>query len=120
MSSLSSLLVVSALAAAGGPATPPAEQRPPSGPASLSFVSKDQVLVGTVYGIAAIDAQPQAYGQRLSANVSAGRRTVWYSCPNAPQMSGGSRITFDFVAGRHYKLVCQSTMDAMIRSEDEC
>ncbi len=119
MSSLSSLLVVSALAAAGSP-TMPSEQHPASEPATLSFLAKDQVLVGTVYGIDAIDAQPRAYGQRLSANISAGRRTVWYSCPNAPQMADGSRLSFDFVAGGRYTLVCQPEKEAVIRSADDC
>ena len=120
MSSLISLLIVSALAAAGGPAPPPAEQPPSSGPASLTFVSKDAVLVGTVYGIDAIDAQPRAYGQRVSADVLAGHRTVWYSCPNASPMSDGSRISFDFVAGQRYELVCQAAKGAVIRPVEGC
>ena len=120
MSSLSILVLVFALATASGPTTAPNEQRPSSGPATLSFVSRDQMLVGTVYGISAIDAQPQAYGKLLSANVSAGHRTVWYSCPNAPQLSGRSAIEFDFVAGHRYELVCQPTKRAMIRPADEC
>lgn len=120
MSSLSILLVVSALAASGNPATTPTEQRLPFGSASLSFVSKDKMLVGTVYGISAVDAQSQAYGKLLSTNVLAGHRTVWYSCPNVPQSSDGSRISFDFVAGGHYELVCQPSKGAVIRSVDEC
>jgi hypothetical protein len=120
MSSLSIVLVVSALSATSGQATPSAEQQLSSGQASLSFVSKDQVLVGTVYGIAAIDAQPRVYGQHLSANVSAGQRTVWYSCPNSPQASNGSNITFDFVAGHQYELVCQPAEGAMIRLAEKC
>ena len=120
MSSLSILVFVSALAAASGPTTAPEEQQPSSGPATLSFVSKDQMLVGTVYGISAIDAQPQAYGKLLSANVSAGHRAVWYSCPSSSQMSDRSVIEFEFVAGRHYELVCQPSKGAMIRPADEC
>ncbi len=120
MSSLSILVFVSALATASGPTTAPTEQRTSSGPATLSFVSKDQMLVGTVYGISAIDAQPQAYGKLLSTNVLAGHRTVWYSCPNTAQVSGRSVIEFDFVAGRRYELVCQPTKSAMIRPADDC
>ena len=119
MSSLASLLVVSALSAAGGQAVP-AAQPPSSEPASLSFVSNVQALAGIAYGIDAIDAQPSFFEQRVSANVSAGRRTVSFSCPDTPQMTGGSHLTFDFVAGRHYELVCEPAKDAVIRPADEC
>ena len=119
MSSLASLLFVSALAAIGGQSTP-ASQSPQPQQASLSFVSQDQILAGITYGIDAIDAQPQVFGRRLSANVSAGQKTIWYSCPNEPQVAGGSRITFDFKAGSRYELVCRSGKDAEIRSSDEC
>lgn len=120
MSSLSILLIVSALATASNPPPTPTETRPSSGPASLSFVSKDKMLVGIVYGISGVDAPSQAYGKLLSTNVSAGHRTVWYSCPNALQSSDGSRITFDFAAGGHYELVCQPLKGAVIRPADEC
>lgn len=119
MSGLSSLLVVSVLAVAGGQEKS-VSQPPSPKQASLSFVSESQVLAGMVYGIDAIDAQTRIFGQRLAANISAGRRTVWYSCPNAPQMTGGSRLTFDFEAGRRYQLVCRTGKDAEIRLSDEC
>ncbi len=118
MSSLTSLLVAAALAAAAQPTPHPTN--PSSAAATLAFVAKDQVLVGIVYGIDAVDAKPSSYGQRISANISAGQRTVWYSCPNAPQMGSGSHVTFDFVAGHHYSLVCRAGKDAVIRQSDEC
>jgi hypothetical protein len=118
MSSLFSLLVVSALTAAGGQAAPVSP--PSSEQASLSFASEDQVLAGIAYGIDAIDAMPSILGQRLSASIPAGQRTVWYSCPNEPRMTGGSRITFDFDAGHRYQLVCRPGRGAEIRPSDEC
>lgn len=118
MSSPLSLLAFAALATTVQSDLLLAKPSPPE--ASLSFVSKDQTLLGVVYGIDAVDAQPRVYGQRLSASVSAGKRTAWYSCPNEPQMSGSSRITFDFVAGQHYELICQTGKAAVIRSQDDC
>ncbi|MCI4568506.1 hypothetical protein [Lysobacter sp. CFH 32150] len=119
MGSVSSLLVVSALAAADGQALP-VQPHQSAEPASITFVSEDQTLVGIAYGIDAIDSQPRAFGQRLSANVTAGLKTVWYSCPNDPQMKEGSRITFNFVGGHHYELACRPGKDAVIRPSDEC
>jgi hypothetical protein len=120
MSALSVAFALSALVSASGPATSAAVTPSPSAPASLTFVSNGQLLVGTVYGISAIDAKAQVYGRHLSANVPAGRRTVWYSCPNALQMSKGSSLSFDFVAGKQYELVCQPAQQAMIRATDDC
>lgn len=119
MGSLSSLLVVSALAAAGGQA-PPAPSQQSSEPASVSFVAEDLALAGIAYGIDAVDALPRVFGDRLSTHVSAGNRTVWYSCPNAPRVEGGSHLTFNFVGGRRYELVCRHGQDAEIRPSDEC
>lgn len=113
---MSALSIVLALSTLGSAAAQPA----PAAPASLSFVSKNPLLVGTVYGISAIDAKAQVYGRHLSANVPAGHRTVWYACPDAPQMTGKSSISFDFVAGQRYELVCQPAQQAMIRPLDEC
>jgi hypothetical protein len=120
MSGLSILFVASALATAGPQVTVLSKPEPSSKPASISFVSRDKMLVGTVYGISAIDAQAQVYGKLLSASVLAGNRTVWYSCPNAPAGSDRSRIAFDFVAGQHYELVCDAAKGAVIRAAEEC
>jgi len=117
MNSLSALLFASALA--GGQAAP-APQQPQTEQASLYFVAKGQILVGTLYGIDSIDASQSVFGKRTIAKVLAGRRTVWYSCPNAPQMAGGSRLTFNFVAGHQYELVCEPGKEAAIRQSDEC
>lgn len=120
MSALSIVLALSALGSASSPATSAAVPSSPETPASLSFVSKNPLLVGTVYGISAIDANAQVYGRHLTATVPAGHRTVWYSCPNASQMAGKSSIRFDFVAGQRYELVCQPAQQAMIRPMDDC
>ena len=119
MSSLPALIAVAALAASGGQEAPDAGQ-PSTGPASLKFVAKDPMLGEAIYGIDAIDGLARAYGQRQAADVAAGLRTVWYSCPAAPVMDGGSRVTFEFVAGRKYELVCRSGQEAEIRAADNC
>lgn len=122
MSSLSGLLVVfavSAVAATGGQ-TEPAPPQQSSEVASVTFVSEAQMLTGITYGIDAVDGQPRAFGPRLAVEVAAGLRTVWYSCPDEPQMKDGSRITFNFVGGRQYELACRPGKDAVIRPSDDC
>ena len=106
-----------ALATAG---QAPAPVKTASNTASLTFVSESRVLVGTAYGLDAIDAQPRVFGQRLAADLMAGHRTVWYSCPNTPTPHDGSRLTHNFEAGRRYELVCQAGKEAVIRQADEC
>lgn len=116
MTSFSILIAAAALAA--GQTAVPAKQSPDT--AILTFVSENRVLLGIAYGLDAIDAQPRVFGERLSANLTAGQKTVWYSCPNAPQMGGGSRITFNFESGHRYELVCQAGKEAVTRQADGC
>ena len=118
MSSLTSLLVAAALAAAAQPTPHPA--KPSSTTATLTIIAEDQALVGIVYGIDRVDGQPRYHGRQISANIPAGERTVWYSCPNAPQMGTGSHTTFDFVAGHRYSLVCRAGIGVVISQSDEC
>jgi hypothetical protein len=113
--SIASALVVAAAFAATAPMSPQG-----AGPATLTFHSEGQLLAGSVYGLDAIDEQTRFFGQRLSAEVAAGHRTVRYSCPTAPAMDGGSRLTFDFIPGGKYELVCRSGQAAEIRRTDDC
>jgi len=117
MSGLSSLIVATALAAAAG-TSPSGEASAET--ASLSFQSKDQMLVGTVYGIEAVDGTPRVYGERLAANVPAGRRTVSYACPGMELGIDGARLSYEFAPGGHYQLVCDSVKGAEIRQVDHC
>ena len=113
------LLSIAAIAlATAGQA--PAPVKTYSDTASLTFVSDSHVLVGTAYGLDAIDAQPRLFGQRLAADLSAGQRTVWYSCPSSPTSREDSRLSHYFEAGRRYELVCQAGKEAVIRQTDEC
>lgn len=119
MGSFPMLIVALALAlAGGGPAAAPG--KPVADTAKLTFVSGHSLLPDTAGGLDAIDALPRVYGQRGEAEFTAGQRTVWYSCPGAPPMSGGSRLTYTFEAGHRYELVCQEGRDAVIRQSDEC
>jgi len=112
-----SILIASAVLAASQPVVPANQE---TNTATLKFVSENRILLGTAYGLDAIDARPRGFGQRLSADLTAGQRTVWYSCPNSPQVGGGSRITFNFESGHSYELVCQAGKEAVIRQTDEC
>ena len=85
--------------------------------ASLAFVSENQVLVGTAYGLDAVDSRPRLFGERVAAHLAPGERTVWYSCPGSRDSSA---LTFNFKAGQRYQLVCQVGKDAVIRKADEC
>jgi hypothetical protein len=114
MASFSILIVAAALAVTGQ--TSPVKSD--ANAAGLTFVSESHMLEGTAYGLDAIDSQPRLFGQRFTADVVAGKRTVWYSCPTAPQVTGGSRLTFDFEAGHSYELVCQPGQEAVIRPSD--
>ena len=87
-------------------------------PATLSFNSQTQVLDGFVYGIEAIDGQAFGFGQKLSAEVAAGHRTVQYACPSTLDGIGKSSLAFDFVPGRKYELICNAGADAEIRPVD--
>ena len=107
MSVLASVLLLAASSAS-----------PASADASLRFVAKDQPLAGISFGIDAIDGQRSAYGQKTSARLLAGRRTVWYTCPG--QASAGASMSFEFEAGGRYELDCGAGPEAVIRRADDC
>jgi hypothetical protein len=109
--SVSAIMLASVLASA----MPSSSDAPPDQTATLSFNSQTQVLDGYAYGIEAVDGQALGFGQKLSAEVAVGRKTVLYSCPNN---SGGSALTFDFLPGRKYELVCNPDAEAEIRPAD--
>ena len=109
MSLLASAILVATLSTAGAP---PQD-------ASLRFVSKQPVLVGISFGLNAVDGRALVLGQRTATQVAAGRRTIWYSCPNGPLMSEGSSLSFDFVPGKNYELSCGSG-GAQIRVAEGC
>ena len=65
----------------------------------VSFNSKNSIMAGGLYGITAVDEQPQTFGKRTSVAVAAGQRTIWYACPFGPR----SKLTQDFTAGAKYE-----------------
>ncbi len=117
MARLSALVVATVLAASGTTAPSAPEN---AGPATLRFMSESSILVETAYGIDAIDDQARWFEQRIKSEVMAGQHTVWFSCPGAPTMQGGSRITHTFEAGQHYELVCGDGVEPTIRKSDDC
>lgn len=84
--------------------------------AMVSFNSKNSIMAGGLYGITAVDEQPQTFGKRTSVAVAAGQRTIWYACPFGPR----SKLTQDFTAGAKYELVCRPGQLAEIKRIDEC
>ena len=115
MSSLLSLLVVSALAATT-PGTSTSQPTTQSKDASLQYVAPFQLLAGISYGMTAVDSQSLILDQRVTTRVASGLRTVSYSCPNESQKPGGSRLSFNFKAGQAYELVCREGQQAEIRA----
>ena len=115
MSSLLSLLVASALAATA-PSTSTSQPTTQSQEALLQYVAPFQALAGISYGMTAVDSQPLILDQKVTARVASGLRTVWYSCPNQSQMTGGSHLSFNFKAGQMYELVCRDGQQAEIRA----
>jgi len=105
------LAATTATTVAAAPSPAPAD-------AQLAFVARGTPLAGISFGIEAVDGQRSGYGGRMSTRVLAGRRTVWYSCPGQPAMDGGSRMSFDFEAGRRYELACEAGKQAVIRPAD--
>jgi hypothetical protein len=112
--SISLIFVIAASLSAGEPS------KTPESMAGLKFVSGINALNGTVYGIDAIDNQSRIYGQRMTANFSAGYKTVQYKCPNSPTRHSASQIGFTFEAGQQYELVCQAKSEAIIRKIENC
>ena len=95
-------------AAAGAPVAPAAAAEA----ASIDFVS-DARVVGARYGIDAIDGQPRFYGQRTSARIAPGLRSIAYACPGG---EGVSRLSYAFETGQTYELVCTAGHVAEVRS----
>jgi hypothetical protein len=77
-------------------------------PDALIQFDSDSPLRGISYGIEAVDGQRLLFGQRTQARVAPGLRTIWYSCPNEPQLSGGNRLSFDFKPDQVYALQCRA------------
>jgi hypothetical protein len=115
MSSLLSLLVVSAFAAiTPGTATSQPTTQPEE--AVLQYVAPFQALAGISYGMTAVDNRALILDQRTTARVASGLRTVSFSCPNASSLAGGSQLRFNFKAGQAYELVCREGQPAEIRA----
>lgn len=118
MSLVAGVVFVSVLAAVGGQEA--SGQSSMAEPAVLSFVSGEPVAMSAVHGIDAVDGMPRFLDERRSASVSAGLKTISYSCPGMPQTVGGARISFDFAAGGSYELVCEEGQPAVIRQSENC
>jgi|SRR5690348_3342014 len=106
-----------AFAAILASATPSGQATQQDPPATLSFSSQTQVLDGYVYGLEAIDGRDLGYGQKVSTDVAAGHSTIQYSCPGESN-AGSSVLTFEFLPGRKYELVCGFGEEAQIRPAD--
>ena len=119
MSTVALVVLASALLAADRDASP-AHLDEQQGDAALGFIAGDTALTGVSFGLTAVDGQSLLWNQRTNTYVASGRRTIWYACPGAEQMSGGSRLTFDFDPGQQYVLVCRSGEEALIRISDGC
>jgi len=112
MSMLANAVFAAALAATGGTSQPQ--------DATLRFVASDSALVGISFGMSAVDGRTLLLDQRTSTHLAAGRRTIWYSCPNEAGMQEGSALSFDFVPGKRYELACRSGLPAQIREAEDC
>jgi hypothetical protein len=108
------LLVALVIASAGS--TAEAAQPATAGSATIAFHSNGDILTGSIYGITAVGEKPQAFGNRASVVVAAGRRTISYSCPIGPQAS----LTQDFSADTKYELICKAGQLPEIKRVDEC
>lgn len=115
MSSLLSLIVLSALAATA-PSTAPGQPAIQPDEALLQYVAPFQPLAGIAYGMTAVDDQTLILNQRVDTRVASGLRTVWYTCPSESLQTSSSRLSFDFKAGQVYELVCRAGQQAEIRA----
>lgn len=113
-------LTATLLACLAGTAPAHARTTPDIAQATLRFQSKASVLAGISYGIDAVDARRSVLGERLQAEVPAGLRTIWYSCPGEAAPREGARISFAFEAGASYTLSCRAGQDAEITRSDDC
>ncbi len=119
MSSFAISLLASAVLATGGNMIPdPAVNKPQD--VSLRIVADGSTLAGISFGLNAVDEQARLFDQKASTRVATGVRTIWYSCPDEPEMAGGTRVTVDFAPDTKYELVCRSGQPAVVRPVDEC
>ena len=119
MSMLATALFAASLATVSGASAPaPATSAPQD--ATLRFVAAKSVLAGISFGMNTVDGRPLLLDQRTSIQLGAGRRTIWYSCPNEPMSAQGSPITIDVKAGTRYELVCRAGQQAQIRAAKGC
>jgi hypothetical protein len=90
----------------------------PAAPAPDAVIrfDSDSPLRGISYGLDAVDGQRLILGQRTTAHVAPGLRTIEYSCPDAPLASGGNRLTFAFEADQVYALQCRAGQPVVIRA----
>ena len=117
MSMLANAVFAAAVAASGTSPAPSGAGEPKD--ATLRFVSSEAALVGISFGMNAVDDRALLLDQRTSTHLAAGRRTIWFSCPNEPALKDGSRISFDFEPGKRYALSCGSGQ-AQIREDENC
>ena len=110
MSMLATAVFAAALAATGSTSQ--------SQDATLSFVASGSPLVGISFGMSAVDGRTLVLDQRTSTQLAAGRRTIWYSCPNEAGMQGA--LSFDFEPGTRYELACRNGLPAQIRAAEGC
>ncbi|MGH8030117.1 MAG: hypothetical protein ACREO3_09295 [Arenimonas sp.] len=117
MSTLATAILAATVAALGTNPTVHGAGEPQE--ATLRFVSSEVALVGISFGLDAVDQRALLLDQRTSTQLAAGRRTIWFTCPNEPATRDGSRLTFDFVPGKSYELSCGSGQ-AQIRIAEGC
>ena len=118
MSMLATAVIAAAIATFGGANIP--SQKPSETPAAtLHFVAANSTLAGISFGMNAVDGRTLLLDQRTNTQLAAGRRTIWYSCPNEPAAQVGA-LTFDFAPGTRYELTCRSGLGAQIRVAEGC
>ncbi|GAB3390352.1 hypothetical protein GCM10027432_28390 [Lysobacter fragariae] len=69
---------------------------------------------GLPYGLTGVDAKSFDSPDRIGIYVPAGRRTIWYSCPNTPATNDSPHLTYDFAADGGYELVCATGTESYI------
>ena len=118
MSMLATAMFAAAIVSAGGTNAPVNPNSDPQG-ATLRFVSSGAVLAGISFGMNSVDGRMLVLDQRTSTHLAGGRQTIWYSCPNEPTLQDAA-VTFDFVPGKRYELVCRSGQAAQVRIAEGC
>jgi len=118
MSMLATAIFAAAIAATGANNAPVSPTGEPQD-ATLHFVSPGAALAGISFGMNSVDGRTLFLDQRTSTHLAGGRQTIWYSCPNEPTLQD-SAVTFDFVPGKRYELVCRSGQAAQVRIAEGC